>query len=143
MAITIVYYWNSLLVKFFLALQVIQLGGPIQVLIQQSRRISQVCFAEILCSYLIAQNLVALLIIQRIGLLLIYIILIKIKQLKLESQSSYNMNLNRLGDLLYFWQQEQYLVRQLITCLSASLWPEHSSTLYSLSANGCLKRRQS
>ena len=143
MAITVVYYQNSLLIKFFPALQVMQSGGLIQVLIQQSCRVSQVYFIEILYSYLAAWNLVALSITQRIGLLLIYIILTKIEQLKLESWSSYNINLNCLRDLPCFQQQEQYLVRQLITCLLTLLQLEYSSTLYSLSANRYPKRRQS
>ena len=79
----------------------------------------------------------------RTKFLLIYIMLIKIKQLKSESQSFYNINLNYLGDLLYFWQQEQYLMRQLITYLSILSWPERFSTLYSLSADRCLKWRWS
>ena len=143
MAITITYYQNCLLAKFFLVLQVMQSGSPIQVLIQQSCRMSQVCFIEILRSHFTAWNLVALLIIQRIGLPLIYIILTKMEQLKLVFQSSCNMNLNCLGDLLYFQQQEQYLVRWLITCLLILLWLKRFSTLYSLSADGCLKRWQS
>ena len=143
MAITVAYYWNSLLAKFFLVLQVIQSGGLIQVLIQQSRRISQVYFIEILRSSLAAQNSVALLIIQRTGLLLMYIILINIEQLKLESQFSYKVNLNRLGDLPCFQQQEQYLVRQSIVYLLILLQLERSNTLYSLSADRYLKRRQS
>ena len=141
MAIAVAYCWNSLLVKFFLALQVMQLRGPIQVLIQQSCRMSQVCFVEILRSYLAAWNLVALLIIWRTGLLLMYIILIKIEQLKSESWSSYSVNLNCLGDLLCFQQQEQYLVRWLITYLLTLLWPERFSTLYSLFTDRCLKRQ--
>ena len=143
MAIAIACYQNSLLAKFFPVSQVIQSRGLIQVLIQQSRRISQVCFAKILRSYLAAQNLVILLITQRTRFLLIYIILINIKQLKLKSWSSYNINLNYLGDLLCFWQQEQYLIKQLITCLLISLQPKHFSTLYSLFTNRCLKWRWS
>ena len=139
MAIAVVCCWNSLLIKFFPALWVMQLGGPIQVLIQQSHKISQECFIEILYSHLAAWNLVALLIIQRTGLPLIYIMLINMEQLKSESWSFYKVNLNHPGDLLYFWQQEQYLVRQLMACLLILLWPEHSNTLYSLSTDRCLK----
>ena len=141
MAIAVVCCRNSLLAKFFPVLQVMQLGGLIQVLIQQSCRMFQVCFIEILYSYLAAQNLVALLIIQRTGLLLIYIILTNIEQLKLESWSFYKVNLNYLGDLPYFQQQEQYLIKQLIVYLLTLLWLKYSNTLYSLSTNGCLKRR--
>ncbi len=104
---------------------------------------SQVCFAKILYSHFIAQNLIALSITWRTRFLLIYIMSTKIEQLKLESWFFYNVNLNCLGDLPCFWQWEQYLIRWSMICLLMSSWPKRFSTLCNLFADGCLKQRQS